>query len=88
MTTLATTTSESGVNVDTLVFRFAGLFVLLSLVLAQIHSPYWLWFTAFVGANLLQASFTGFCPLASILAKLGVRSGAAFCASKALPGAQ
>ena len=52
--------------------RFAGVFVLASLLLAQYHSPYWLWFTAFVGFNLLQSSFTGFCPLEMILRKLGV----------------
>lgn len=65
-------------NVDRLVFTFAGSFVLLSLLLSQVHSPYWLWFTAFVGANMLQASFTGFCPLALILKALGVRPGEAF----------
>ncbi|MEQ1438977.1 DUF2892 domain-containing protein [Fontimonas sp. SYSU GA230001] len=69
-------------NIDKLVFRIAGLFVLLSLALAQLHSPHWLWFTAFVGANMLQASFTGFCPLAKILARLGAPSGAAFCAAR------
>jgi len=66
-------------NVDRLVFRIAGTFVLLSLALAYFHSPYWLWFTAFVGANMLQASFSGFCPLAMILQKLGVPAGTAFC---------
>ena len=66
-------------NIDRLVLRFAGSFVLLSLALAYFHSPYWLWFTAFVGANMLQASFTGFCPLAKILGKLGVPAGTAFC---------
>lgn len=65
-------------TVDRLVFRFAGLFVLASLLLAHFVSPYWLWFTAFVGANLLQASFTGFCPLAKILAALGAPYGQAF----------
>lgn len=70
-------------NIDRLVFRIAGSFVLLSLLLAYLHSPYWLGFTAFVGANMLQASFTGFCPLAMILRKLGVREGAAFCATEA-----
>jgi uncharacterized protein (TIGR01244 family) len=70
-------------TVDRLVFRFAGVFVLASLVLAQVHTPAWLWFTAFVGANMLQASFTGFCPLARILARLGVPYGAAFCQSSA-----
>ncbi|MDH3712901.1 MAG: DUF2892 domain-containing protein [Gammaproteobacteria bacterium] len=59
-------------TIDQWVYRIAGTFVLASLALAQLHSPYWLWFTAFIGANLLQASFTGFCPLAIILRKLGV----------------
>lgn len=66
-------------TVDQGVLRFAGLMVLLSLVLAHWHHPYWLWLTAFVGANLLQASFTGFCPAALLLARLGVKPGAAFC---------
>ena len=48
---------------------FAGSFILISLVLSQYHSIYWLWFTAFVGANLLQSSFTKFCPLEMILRK-------------------
>lgn len=65
-------------NVDKLVLAIAGTFVLLSLVLSQVHSAHWLWFTAFVGANLLQASFTGFCPLAIILKKLGRQPGCAF----------
>jgi hypothetical protein len=55
----------------------AGCFILISLALGAEASPlfmssYWLWFTAFVGANLLQFGFTGFCPLTSILKKLGV----------------
>jgi hypothetical protein len=54
-----------------LIRRFAGSFVLISLVLAHYHSPYWLWFTAFVGANLLQSSFTNFCPLEMGLKKMG-----------------
>ena len=69
-------------TIDKLVFRFAGLFILISLLLAYFHSPYWLWFTAFVGANMLQASFTGFCPLAIILGKLGVQPGVAFSSTK------
>ena len=69
-------------SIDKLVFRFAGSFVLLSLALAHFHSPNWLWFTAFVGANMLQASFTGLCPLATILRKLGAPAGAAFCAPR------
>ena len=65
-------------SIDRLVFAFAGSFVLISLLLSQIHSPNWLWVTAFVGANMLQASFTGFCPLAKILKTMGVRPGEAF----------
>lgn len=65
-------------NIDKLVLRFAGTMVLLSLALALWVNPYWLWLTAFVGANLLQSSFTGFCPLAKVLAKLKVQPGAAF----------
>jgi len=65
-------------NLDRLVFTFAGSFVLLSVLMSVFHSPYWLFFTAFVGVNLLQASFTGFCPLAVLLKKAGVRTGPAF----------
>ncbi len=65
-------------NIDRLVFAFAGLMILLSLILSQLHSVHWLWLSAFVGANMLQAAFTGFCPLAKILASLGQRPGAAF----------
>jgi hypothetical protein len=59
--------------------RFAGAFILVSLLLAHYHSPYWLWFTAFVGFNLLQSSFTKFCPLEILLKKAGV--GSACCGS-------
>ena len=65
-------------NIDGWVMRFAGLFILTSLLLAHYVSPNWLWFTAFVGANLFQASFTGFCPLAIILKKVGLKPGCAF----------
>ena len=51
---------------------FAGSFVILSLVLSRLHSQYWLWFTAFVGFNLLQSSLTRFCPLEIVLKRLGV----------------
>jgi hypothetical protein len=50
----------------------AGLFVLLSLLLARFHSPYWLLFTAFVGLNLFQSAITRWCLMEDILAKLGV----------------
>jgi hypothetical protein len=55
-----------------LIRRFAGAFILVSLALAHYHSPYWLWFTAFVGFNLLQSSFSNFCPLEIILKKFGM----------------
>lgn len=63
-------------SVEQWIFRFVGLFILISLTLAHYHSPNWLWFTAFVGANLFQSSFTGFCPLAMILRRLGVQDAA------------
>ncbi len=65
-------------NIDRLVLAFAGGMILLSLVLSQHHSPNWLWLTAFVGANLFQASFTGFCPLAKMLKATGKKTGHAF----------
>lgn len=63
---------------DRIILAVAGSFILISLLLSLIHSPYWLWFTAFVGANLLQSSFTGFCPMAKILKFFGVKPGNAF----------
>ncbi|MFA5238523.1 MAG: DUF2892 domain-containing protein [Phycisphaerae bacterium] len=49
----------------------AGFFILVSVLLAHYHSPYWLFFTGFVGANLLQSAFTNWCPMMSILKKFG-----------------
>lgn len=65
-------------SIDRAVFRFAGVMVLLSLALAHWVSPNWLWLTAFVGLNLLQSSFTGFCPAAMVFKRLGAKEGAAF----------
>lgn len=65
-------------TLDSAVFRFAGLVVLVSLALAHWVHPGFLWLTAFAGANMFQASFTGFCPAAMIFRKLGVRPGASF----------
>ncbi len=65
-------------SIERLVFAFAGTFILVSLALAELYSPYWLWVTAFVGANMLQAAFTGFCPLAKILKAFGKKPGQAF----------
>lgn len=65
-------------TIDRIVFAVAGSFILISLLLAHFHSQNWLWFTAFVGANLFQSAFSGFCPLALILKKLGCKPGCAF----------
>jgi len=65
-------------SVDRAVMALAGGLVLISLGLAIWVSPLWLWLTAFVGANLFQASFTGFCPAAMIFKRFGVRPGEAF----------
>ena len=65
-------------SLDRFVIAIAGVFILLSLGLSQLHSANWLWFTAFVGVNMFQAAFTGFCPLAKILKAIGVKPGQAF----------
>lgn len=65
-------------SIDRIVMAFAGTMILVSVILSQYHSVNWLFLTGFVGLNLLQASFTGFCPLALILKKLGRKSEAAF----------
>lgn len=65
-------------SIDRAVLALLGTVVLLSLALSQYHHPAWLWLTAFVGANLLQSAFTGFCPLALILKRIGMRPGEAF----------
>jgi hypothetical protein len=75
---IETIPSADAANIDQWVFRIAGIFVLASLALSQLHSVHWLWFTAFVGANMLQASFTGFCPVATLLKRFGAKPGAAF----------
>lgn len=65
-------------SIDRMVLAFAGAMVLLSLVLSYLFSGYWLILAAFVGLNLFQAAFTGFCPLAMILKRFGVKPGVAF----------
>jgi len=60
-------------SIERMVLAFAGSFILASIVLSVVFSLYWLLFTAFVGANLLQSAFTGFCPLAKILKALGAK---------------
>lgn len=65
-------------SLDRTVMLFAGVMVLLSVVLTVFVSPLWMWFTVFIGVNLIQSSFTGFCPAAKVFKKLGVKSGTAF----------
>ena len=65
-------------NIDRAILAFAGSMILASLALGYFLSPWWLLLTVFVGANLLQAAFTGFCPAAILLGKLGVKPGSAF----------
>jgi len=65
-------------SIDRAVLAFAGSVILASLGLGLAVHQNWFWLTAFVGANLLQSAFTGFCPLAILLRKLGLKPGAAF----------
>jgi hypothetical protein len=61
----------------------AGFFILLSVALAHWHSPYWLFFTAFVGLNLFQSGITDWCPMVWILQKAGMKREAS-CPAKAV----
>ncbi len=63
-----------GMSIDRQVTAIASSMILVSLALYQVHSHYWLFFTAFVGLNLLQSSFTGFCPLGVLLRKIEKRA--------------
>ena len=65
-------------NIDRAVLAIAGLFILLSLGLSQVHSPLWLIFTAFVGVVMFQSAFTRFCPMAMLLRAFGLKPGHAF----------
>ncbi|MCB9987870.1 MAG: DUF2892 domain-containing protein [Rhodospirillales bacterium] len=65
-------------NIDRMIFAIAGVFILASLALGYFVHEAWFLFTAFVGLNMFQAAFTGFCPLAMILKKLGKEPGCAF----------
>lgn len=71
-------------NIENVIRLFAGTMILASLALGAEASPlfqssHWLWLTTFVGANLLQSSLTGLCPLQTVLRKLGLKSGGAAC---------
>jgi hypothetical protein len=65
-------------TLDRAVFVFAGLVVLAGVALTHFVSPWWMLLSAFAGANMIQAAFTGFCPAALVFKKLGIRPGQAF----------
>ena len=65
-------------NIDRIVLAFAGSMIAVSVAMSQLYSVYWLGLTIFVGLNMLQSAFTGFCPLAKILKSFGRKSGPAF----------
>ncbi len=60
-------------TVETMLRGIAGFFVIVSVLLAHYHCSYWLWFTGFVGVNLFQSAFTNWCPMMTLLRKLGVK---------------
>lgn len=65
-------------NLDRAVLAFAGFVVLLGVGLSWLYSPWWLLLSAFAGLNMIQASFTGFCPAAIIFRRFGIKPGEAF----------
>ena len=65
-------------NLDNAMFAFAGTMILISVLLTKFVHPNFFWFTVFIGANLLQSSFTGLCPAAKIFGAFGLKSGCAF----------
>ena len=60
-------------HIERILRLIAGAFILLSILLSVYHSPYWLWFTAFVGLNLFQSGITDWCPMVWFLEKLGMK---------------
>ena len=65
-------------TIERFVLAFAGFMIVFSVIMSQLHSIYWLGLTAFVGLNMFQSAFTGFCPLAKILKSFGRKTGPAF----------
>jgi hypothetical protein len=65
-------------NLDKAVMLFAGCVVLLGIALSRTVHPAWVWLSVFAGANMIQASLTGFCPAAFVMKALGLRQGHAF----------
>lgn len=66
-------------KLENVIRALAGTMILTSLALAHFVHPNWIWLTVFVGANLLQSAFTGFCPAETVLRKLGVGKGGGSC---------
>lgn len=65
-------------SIERAIMAFAGTMILVSVLLTLLVSPYFIWFTAFIGANLLQSTVTGFCPVARVFRALGLKSGSVF----------
>lgn len=65
-------------NIEKAVIVVASVFIISSVIMANVHSLNWLWFTGFVGVNLLQSAFTGFCPLAKVLRVMGLQPGTVY----------
>ena len=65
-------------TLDRAVLAFAGVMILLSVLLTVFVHPLWAWFTVFIGVNMLQSAFTGFCPAAMIFKAFGIKEGCAF----------
>ncbi len=63
-------------TIDKAMFIFAGSMIIISTLLAMFHSPNWHWFSLFIGANMIQSSFTGFCPPSILMKKLGMKTAA------------
>jgi len=69
-------------NLDRAIMAFAGVMILVSILLTKFVHPNFWWFTAFIGANLFQSAFTGFCPAGMVMKKLGIgRNAAGSCCS-------
>lgn len=79
---------NGALEMERIIRRFAGTFILASLLLAHYHDPKWLWLTAFVGFNLLQSSFTKFCPLEIVLRKAGVGGRCGACEKNPTPASE
>lgn len=71
-------------TIERSVMAFAGMMILISLILTTWVSPHFIWFTAFIGANLFQSAFTGFCPIALLLKRLGMKTEAQCALAKIL----